>query len=183
MSHNMHDTDGRSYVDASVLFNWLMSDGTPSNEHASAFIKGVENGRFAVIISDLALNEFAKTIKNTLVKNGDIDPESWTKKISNCMEKIFTLHGDVMIIPLQTSSVKHNFPFSWISSTAYNLMLKYPGRTIQNRSGRHIHRGLSTADTLHVALACALKCSLIVTSDKDFDEVEEISCKRPEEFI
>lgn len=183
MPHNI-STNDRSYLDVSVLFNWLMASKASYNKPASAFIKEVENGKFSIVISDLALNEFAKTVKNTLVKNGYTNPESWTKKIHECMDRIFKLSGNVTIIPWHiTAKDDINYPFLQVSSSAYNLMLKYSGHTIQNRSGQNMHKGLSTADTLHVALARMLKCSMIVTSDKDFEEVEEIPCKRPEDLI
>ena len=171
------------YVDANVLVNWLVPDNSQDSRHASSFIEAVENKKLTAVITELTLNEFAKVLRVILVKQGYTNPQYWAEQLDICMNRIYQLPDNVQMISSNSiSSDGKNYQFFDITSDAYGFIMKYPGKTKQMKKHKE-HNGLSTVDTLHIAIACKLGCSIIVTSDKGFEDVKEIRCKRPEELL
>jgi len=172
----MSEENNRIYIDTNVLYNWLFSKNFTDLIPAKKFMKDVEDGKYIGIISDFTLNELRKIIRNQLVNKGIEDPTIWNTREQEAITKIYQIKKENVEIvsgEIPNDDIKNDELFSKVSDRAYVLMGKYSGKVItENRIKKH--KGLSTADTIHVALAQNFSCSKIASFDGDFGNLSEI---------
>ncbi len=166
----------RIYIDTNVLLYWLLPSRTATAKPCTDFIKDIESGRkYLGIISNFALNEMIKGIRNILVTRNKTDVAYWKNKVDLALHAIYELNENFMIVSGTAKEVDSgvSMNFGAVSIEATSLIKKYPG-TVQAHSKRGvIHDGLSPADTLHAVLAKRMNCSQIATFDNDFDELSD----------
>ena len=169
----MAHTQQRIYIDTNVLYNWLFGASTKTHKPATDFIQDIKDGKYVGVISDITLNELCKIIRHLLVKAGKNDPVVWKRKQDEAIRKIYSIKMEQIDIVSGTSKdtqrSSSELEFGNISSEAYNIMEKYPGKIISSH-GQNKHKGLSTVDSLHVILAKVFNCSKIASFDGDFHE-------------
>ena len=166
----------RIYIDSNILLNWLFGVSTTKVKPSSDFLNEVIAGKFEGIITSLTLNEVIKVTRNIMTGNGKTEPGYWKSKEKEAMRKIFELPAKNVIISndvlenLELSEDELNF--EKISDEALTLIKKYQGSTKINEDGKTEHDGLSTVDSLHLAIAKKIACDKIATADADFKETE-----------
>lgn len=164
----------RIYIDTNVLLYWLLPSRTATAKPCTDFIKDVESGsKYLGVISNFALNEMIKGIRNILVTRNQTDAAYWKRKIDLALYAIYELNENFTIVSgtAEEAGSDANMSFGAISIEATNIIKNHPG-TVRTHSRRGVvHDGLSPADTLHVVLAKRMNCSHIATFDNDFDEL------------
>lgn len=172
----MSEENNRVYIDTNVLYNWLFSNDPADSTSATKFMSDVEDGKYVGIISDFTLSELRKVIRNQLVRKGIEDPAVWSRKEQEAITRIYQIEEEnveVVSGEMPHDGIKNDEPFSRVSGRAYVLMGKYPGKAIAVHRTKK-HKGLSTADTIHVVLAQNFGCGKIASFDRDFGGLSEI---------
>ena len=166
----------RIYVDTNVLLYWLLPSRPATAKPCTDFMRDVESGgKYLGIISNLALNEMIKGIRNILVAGNKTDAACWRSEVDRALHAIYELNENFVIVSgtAEEAGPDASMSFGAMSVEATNLIKDHEG-TARTRSGRGtVHDGLSTADTLHAVLAKRMNCSQIATFDNDFDELSD----------
>jgi len=172
----------RLYIDSNVLvYYFYTKQQRDFSKKAQALLKKIENTKFEGVISSFTLMEVIKSLRELLVKYGNIRKvadieEIIRQQISGlfAIRNIRFVEGrppDFTPMP----EVKELY-FCTVCNEALGIISECTGKPdIDRGTGEVVHRGLHAPDILHVALAKKLQCDKLATFEWNFQEtIKEI---------
>jgi len=170
----------RLYIDANVLVYYFYSKQRKDFfKKAQNLLQKIENNKFEGIISSLTLMEVIKSLRELLVKYGNIRRSKEIEEIiRQQIHQLFTFRNIRFVegrppelIPMPESEKLY---FCTVCNEALAILHRCTGKTDVDRvTGEFVHRGLSAPDILHVVLANKLQCDKLATFEWNFKEAKE----------
>jgi predicted nucleic acid-binding protein len=168
------------YIDANVLVHFLYTKQRQDfSKKAKNLLQKIENRHFQGVISSLALMELIKSLRELLIAYGNVRKTDDVEKIiREQISNLFKIKNIVFFEgrppDLEPMPEALGLYYCEVCNEALTLLYKCTGKaSLDNETGKIIHKGLHTADVFHVVLARKSHCNKIATFEWNFKEAEK----------
>ena len=180
----------KSYIDSNILLAKYIDKGKNNNQYRKSvkIFDEIKCKNITVIISYLTLMEINTVIKKHKVREIVNSEYNFDKKLKIVLEeslKVFNnIHSELSDLPNVEFELSNQINFNKILPIAFNILQKIQGKIWKysdcSRCGTtnvnySKYKGLGADDVIHALLAKNSGCHELITFDKDFNELVNIS--------
>jgi len=170
----------RLYIDSMVLIYYFYSKQRKDfSEKAKIFLQKIERAKFEGVISSLTLMEVIKSLRELLIKYGNIRKIAEIEEIIRQQISGLFAIGNIRFVEGRPPDFRpvpeaEELYFCTVCNEALAILHECTGKPDYDREeDKIVHKGLHAPDILHIVLAKKLQCDKLATFEWNFREAEK----------